>query len=379
MLLKLNKTRAISLMITLYIIFAFVTLWAGTGEASAYDITRGEVFAKSDDGGKIARPYQSYGGKYYIKEEHFSELSGGYLASSLGIRADQNGYVDLESAFDKLGDGYIYAVFEDGNIVLGKLESDQKNMAVQNYRLGDYLIFRINAIMAGEKAYEKFVMKRLQFIYDDNNKIIGYADVAEEIPYTYADLVKQGMEDLSGSVDGVYGRRSRLSVQINALDGRDLTKRDIHNILRQRDNASKNYIVIFPQVTFDELRKDYPMAYNAVLHKENSVLGYESYDFKGSGYVVIMPYDYYSLLRASAHEAMHLLGVGDIAKNAIDLSVADSFDLMRYDFFVKNRVSNAHIYMMLKAAESKRVCNWTETLEELLGFVKAYGLHYAGE
>jgi hypothetical protein len=107
-------------------------------------------------------------------------------------------------------------------------------------------------------------------------------------------------------------------------------------------------------------------------------LGYARYVSEGSGYlVVINGGNLNGFLKASAHEAMHILGVGDIGFDTVDRSLADGFDIMKYWDFSRIRVSNVHIYMMLKAREAKTISEWKNMNDELLGFAKEYGLHYA--
>ena len=61
------------------------------------------------------KPYLNFGGAYYVKEEDLSELLGNEADKYRPFPKDKNGYVDLMSALDSLGDDYMSAIFDDGN------------------------------------------------------------------------------------------------------------------------------------------------------------------------------------------------------------------------------------------------------------------------
>jgi len=246
-------------------------------------------------------------------------------------------------------------IFLSTSVVSGAAACEQENAAVQYCLTDNNLHVLINVIMAGERAFDP---------------------CTEETEDTYAFLVKQGMEMLSGTVAGVNGGEFSLKIEVVEESTKKFTKSEINDILAQTDDTKKNYIVVFPQASFAELKRDYPAAYAKDMVKK-PVLGYESYDYAGSGYVVIMAGEAGRVANTAAHEAMHLLGVGDIGFDSIDASLAGRFDIMRYGNKRSADVSNIHIYMMLKANKSKKTSQWKDMNDELLKFSKKNGLNYS--
>ena len=267
----------------------------------------------------------------------------------------------------------IIAIFNliDGSTAANKFPDDSQNAAIQFYRNGNNLWVRFNVIMAGSMANDPYIKNRIQFTYN-GGKILGYEYFCEDTSTTYAELAKQSMEMLSCEVNGVYGEKFNLCIEVNVHD--DFTNDEINEILKQTDDTNKNYIVVFPRISFKELKEDFPLVYNEYAEKEY-VSAYTSYISEGSGYLVITTNGDSNISQAVTHEALHLLGVSDIRWD-VGTKFANVFDIMRYGALRKNNVSNVHIYIILNAMENKAMYEWNGTDEELEEYVEANGLHY---
>jgi len=325
------------------------------------------------NGTLVSRPYHILSGGYYVSPEHARDLLG---SESGTIDPGLNGLVNFKQILDSRKDTCLSATFEDGRIAFARIPGSQVNSAIQHIKIESYLLIRINVIIAGERANDLYAKNTVRLIFNNDSTVVGYEHQATVTDETFASIAKSGIESLSGSVEGVHGQRFHMNVETYPSDSKEFSNGSINRILRQKDDTRKNYIVVFPRVSFEELKKDFPTAYSEYA-RARSVSGYTMYVAQGSSFLVVTNNNSNgALLSTLAHEALHLLGVGDVGSN-ISSDYASAFDIMRPGLLKKTCFSNVHIYMILNALEKKELYQWDNRDVDLQRFVRVNGLHYS--
>jgi len=304
-------------------------------------------------------------GNFYVTESTLHEIFGNDVTiSEAGTSYNLNETAKSESVMNN----YISAHNKrTSTFVVGEIPGSEKNRAVQRVFVGDNILFRYNVIFGGANADKPYMISKLEHV-----DVGRWETMAVDSGYTCSQISMKGIETLSGYVDGLDGAYEGQTVFVSfEVREKQASASEIKYILAQKDNARQNYVVIFLCADRTELRDTYPQAYWSFDPAKGNVAGYVfPHSNTGSTSMVI-----FSTLggRTAAHEAMHLLGMGDFGTE-IDV-ITSPHEVLSYGVRSTIRFTNVNMYIMLKSfANGYAFYEWDTITPELNQFVRVNGL-----
>ena len=327
----------------------------------------------SDGRGTITKNIsKSSAGEYFIRARDYEEIF------KHGINVDSQ-YVNL---FDFLKDepenDYLYDVFADGSVVVGKISDSQKNSAIQAVLVNDRLVVRYNFV-AVKEAETEYYEHEIKYMEDDSG---NYSLLHSDIPtgMTITEKLVRDIERLDGKVSGVDGKTIYYSFLCKLHKEVDNSPRNIKKILTNHDNQSPNYIILVSGMSCKKIKDIYPEMGNDSMLRSN-VSGCAWWhawegDENGSGYIVAMDGGGRNI---APHEAMHLMGIDDIERDGylVNTDLYDCNDLMAYGCHSRVALSNVEMYLILKSIENDfEFYPWSDVEEEVARLVERNGLQY---